>query len=208
MQRPAFVTIVEETPSHLEDYCTVSIAFEVSSILVPEQLDGGLSGIRMVERAIPEPYVKDYDVYAGEGPRRCASRWDLSNWGILAAYDGNRRVGGAVIARRTEGVTMLEDREDLAVLWDFRIDHGYRRRGVGTELFKRAMDWARTNDCVEMIIETQNVNVPACHFYASRGCQLRTIDLHAYPDLPEETKLIWRLMLNQERSGQRSIRES
>ena len=46
-----------------------------------------------------------------------------------------------------------------------------------------------------MKVETQNINVPACRFYARMGCELGTIDRFAYPDLPGETQLLWHLDL-------------
>ena len=38
------------------------------------------------------------------------------------AFDGDRPVGGAAVAARTVGINMLTDRDDLAVLWDIRVD--------------------------------------------------------------------------------------
>jgi len=42
-----------------------------------------------------------------------------------------------------------------------------------------------------MMIETQNINVPACRFYSQMGCRLTAINPFAYPEFPEETQLIW-----------------
>ena len=46
-----------------------------------------------------------------------------------------------------------------------------------------------------MKIETQNINVPACRFYARQGCRLSAIVSHAYAEFPDEIQLIWRLAL-------------
>lgn len=86
---------------------------------------------------------------------------------------------------------MLENREDLAVLWDLRIAPRARRRGLGAKLFGAASDWATTRGCRWLAIETQNINVPACRFYASQGYVLGSIHRFAYPDLPDEIQLIW-----------------
>ena len=40
-------------------------------------------------------------------------------------------------------------------------------------------------------METQNTNVPACHFYRRVGCTLDAIDRFAYPKLPDEVQLMW-----------------
>jgi len=41
------------------------------------------------------------------------------------------------------------------------------------------------------MVETQNVNVPACRFYARMGCVLGGIHRFAYPELPGEARLLW-----------------
>lgn len=41
-----------------------------------------------------------------------------------------------------------------------------------------------------MQIETQNINVPACRFYAGAGYVLCGIGRFAYADLPEELQFI------------------
>ena len=49
-----------------------------------------------------------------------------------------------------------------------------------------------------MKIETQNVNVPACRFYAQQGCHLGAILRYGYAGCPEvahEAMLLWYLDL-------------
>ena len=59
-------------------------------------------------------------------------------------------------------------------------------------------DWARARGCRQLKVETQNINLPACHFYAAQGCRLGAIHRHAYarhPELAGETMLLWYLDL-------------
>lgn len=192
------VTIAEEPLSGLIEYGRVPIAFEVSTRLRSVPAENGLGGIRLVEEPVDSPYVKDYDTTSEEGPARWLRRWDkwdTSSWGLFAAYEDSRRVGGAVLARRTPNVHMLEGRDDLAVLWDLRVHPDHRGAGVGYSIFEAAVDWARRHGCVELKIETQNINVPACRFYARQGCRLSAIVSHAYAECPDESQLIWRLSL-------------
>jgi phage shock protein A len=86
---------------------------------------------------------------------------------------------------------VLERRADLAVLWDLRVAPALRGRGVGAALFRAAEAWALARGASWLKIETQNVNVPACRFYARRGCTLGAIHRFAYPALPEEAQLLW-----------------
>jgi len=188
------VEIINEPDADLTEYEKVPIAFRVRSRLRVVAVRGGLGGLEFVEEAAG-PYVKDYDAFEAERPSRWRARFDTSHWGIFAAFDGGRRVGGAAAAWKTPGVEMLEGRDDLACLWDLRVHPDYRGRGVGGQLFDRAAAWARERGCVRLKVETQNVNVPACRFYAARGCELRGVNRYAYDEAPEETQLLWYLDL-------------
>jgi GNAT superfamily N-acetyltransferase len=110
---------------------------------------------------------------------------------VLGAYQDGARVGGAVVAFRTAGLCMLDERDDVAVLWDIRVAPGQRGAGVGSALFRAAEDWAITRGCNCLKIETQNVNAAACRFYSKMGCTLGAIDRFAYPELPGEVQLLW-----------------
>ena len=83
-----------------------------------------------------------------------------------------------------------EVRDGLAVLWDIRVALDRRGGGIGSKLFGRAVEWAQSRGCNELKIETQNVNVGACRFYAAQGCELRAIHPNAYPELPDEVQLL------------------
>jgi GNAT superfamily N-acetyltransferase len=185
------IDVREESMAALDAYATISIAFAVDRVLDVAVMAGGLGGLSLIERRLTEPVVKDYDAIEGEGPTRWARRFDLAHWGLLAAYADDARVGGAVLAFDTPGVHMLEDRTDLAVLWDLRVSPEWRARGVGHRLFTAAEQWAAQRGCAWLKVETQNVNVTACEFYAGQGCVLGAIDRFAYPDFPDEAQLLW-----------------
>ncbi len=185
--------IVEETPVVLPDYAKVSIAFEVKTVFRVELIERGLGGVKLTEEVLEKPFVKGYDEH--ENPFDWSTVFDLSNWGFISAFDGERRVGGAMIAWKTPGVNMLEGRDDLACLWDLRVAPEYRGKGIGQKLFARALDWARQKNCKLFKVETQNINVPACRFYASQGCHLGAFNIHAYPAALNEIQLVWYLNL-------------
>jgi GNAT superfamily N-acetyltransferase len=179
------------TPDSLAEHARISIAFVVDRILEVTLADAGLGGMLLAEAPVGDPYVKDYDTLEGEGPTRWATHFDLSNWGMLGAFRGGVRVGGAAIAFRTEDLRMLDGRDDVAALWDIRVAPEARGSGVGSALFRAAEDWAGARGCGWLKIETQNVNIGACRFYQSMGCTLGAIDRFAYPDLPGEAQLLW-----------------
>ncbi len=184
--------IREEPIGSLAGHAQLPIAFVVDTVLAVLVPNGGLGGIVLEERAVEAPYLKDYDAIKGEGPTRWSKRFDVTNWGLIAAFDDGARIGGAVVAFQTPDLDLLGGRGDVAVLWDLRVLTERRRAGVGSALFRAVEDWARERACTEVRVETQNVNVAACHFYARLGCTLASVDRFAYEDLPDETRLLWR----------------
>ncbi|MBI2166375.1 MAG: GNAT family N-acetyltransferase [Chloroflexi bacterium] len=184
--------IREEPPTlaTLQDYGQVSIAFLVESRFRVKPVRSGLGGWTMTEERVEHPWTKDYDAADG-GPITWARRFDIANWGVLSVFEGAKRIGGAVIAFNTPGVYMLEGRRDLAVLWDIRVRPENRRTGIGALLFPHIVAWAKYRGCTLLKIETQDINVSACKFYARMGCELRAVHRDAYPDLPDEAQLLW-----------------
>jgi GNAT superfamily N-acetyltransferase len=185
------VQVREERPVALNEYATIPIAFRVDTVLDVADSGAGTGKFVLTERSLDAPYVKDYDILSGEHPTNWAKRFNMSNWGLLAARAAGRRVGGAAVVFNTPGVDMLEGRSDLAVLWDIRVAPEIRGRGVGGILLQAAEAWARARGCRQLKVETQNINVPACRFYARQGYVLAAVDRHAYPALPGEIQLLW-----------------
>ncbi len=183
--------IREEPLSHLSQHALISVAFEVDRVLDLVPRDGGLRGFELRERLLAAPYVKDYDGIVGNRPVDWQLRFDLSTWGLFSARLSGQCVGGVVVAFKTEGLQMLEGRSDLAVVWDLRVSPAARGRRLGSALFAVAEQWAKARGCTQLKVETQNINVAACRFYASRGCELGAIHRFAYPELPEEVQLLW-----------------
>ena len=186
------IAIRLETANDLQGYAQVPMVLTVRSRYRAELVDGGLGGWLLNEAPVVPRYEKDYDEL---GP---PTRWlkrDISNWALFAAYDGQQRVGGAAVAWNTPGLHMLEARTDLASLWDIRVRREYRQSGVGSQLFDKCAEWARRKGCTRLKIETQDINVPACRFYAAKGCELRGIHHGMYSEYPDEVQFLWYLNL-------------
>jgi len=185
----------------LTEYSTIPIRFEVKSRLSCELPGEGMGGIILREEKVVPPYIKDYDALEvaieGEGPARWVRKFDTKNWVLFLAGEANEPIGGATVAFRTPQVHMLAGRDDLAALWDIRVHPEYRRSGIGTALFAEAAEWSRERNCNYLKIETQNVNVAACRFYAKQGCRLGEINRFAYtePQVAQEVMLVWYLKL-------------
>lgn len=187
--------IREVGPECLVTYSKIPISFTVESIFRIKVVDQGLGGLKLVEEKVT-PYLKDYDCLEleGAGPLAWAKEFDVRAWGFLMAFHQDIPYAAATVAVHTPGVRMLEGREDLAVLWDLRVHPKRRGRGIGEKLFKHSMAWARQRGCEQMKIETQNINIKACRFYARMGCELGAIHRRAYnstPELRREAMLLW-----------------
>jgi ribosomal protein S18 acetylase RimI-like enzyme len=186
----------------LPAFASIPISFLVESIFRIEAVDRGLAGFRLREEKVDPPYLKDYDAGGCNGSPETPLDWprlfDISNWGIFLACEGEPPLGGAAVALHSAGVNMLEDRRELAVLWDIRVRPENRGQGIWQQLFRHAADWARGQGCRQLKIETQNVNVPACRFYARQGCTLGGINRFGYagcPSVAHEAMLLWYLDL-------------
>ncbi len=192
------IKIIEVGLERLAEYASIPIKLEVKQRLEVELVEGGLGGILLHEVPAENPFIKDYDLY-GEIPTDWPKKFDVSNWGFFLAMESKRLAGGAAVAFNTQGVNILEDRRDLAVLWDLRV--GPASRGAGIPLFRYAAEWSRKRGCRQMKVETQNVNVPACRFYQRMGCSLGEIRRFGYaavPALADEVMLNWYLDLQPE----------
>ena len=192
------IEIKEIDAKELRQYGRVPSRFEVASVFGVSQIDGGLGGLKLSEEKLDDPYVKDYDQYEGDKPGDWPTRFDVSKWGLFLASDDQRPVGAAAVAFNSPKVNMLDGRTDLAVLWDIRVHPEYRRQGIGRNLFQRASEWAKAKRCHQLKIETQNVNVVACKFYARQGCRLGAISRYGYahdPKVQHEVVLLWYLVL-------------
>jgi ribosomal protein S18 acetylase RimI-like enzyme len=185
------ITINEAPIAEVGTLAGVPISFRVKQVCDVRPRDDRPGEFVLSENPVDAPYLKDYDALPGEGPAQWARQFDLTNWGFIRARLGARLVGGAVIAIRTPACTMLEGRDDLAVLWDIRVAPEVRGQGIGSALFRATEAWAVAHDCRELKVETQNINVPASRFYQRHGCTLRQINRHAYRDLPGEIQLLW-----------------
>lgn len=188
---PGMIEIREERRSSMATYAVIPSRVEVREVLEVIAVDGGLGGLMLQHRTVEEPYIKDYDVPAAQHPSHWSERFDLSRWGFLTGYLADQVVARAAVAWDALDVHMLDAGPEVAVLWDLRVHPAAQRRRIGSAMFTAAEDWARTRGVRTLIVETQNVNVPACRLYMRMGCTLGAIRRFAYPDVPHETQLLW-----------------
>jgi GNAT superfamily N-acetyltransferase len=171
-------------------YSTIPSYVEVNTTLDIKTLEG-FGGITFHEKKVRNPYLKNYDEH---GEPFSWLNFNTSKWVMFIMQDGERPVGGLTLACKTPEIRMLNGRDDLADIWDIRVHPDFKRQGIGTKLFTRAVDWSRNEGYKQLCVETQNVNVSACRFYLNQGCVLGGINRYAYsatPTVAGEVQLIW-----------------
>ncbi|MCA1054076.1 GNAT family N-acetyltransferase [Rossellomorea aquimaris] len=181
------MNILQIDQSKLSDYATISIAFEVKDKLHVAPVGNGLGGLQLVK--IPcTSYVKDYDLLPDCHPKSWPKQFDLETWGLFIAVEDDQYIGAAAVAPEMEGF-----KGNTSILWDLRVHPNARGRGVGEELIEAVVQWSVERGYGTLLVETQNVNVPACTFYSKMGFVLGTVDAHGYNDplVEDEVKLLW-----------------
>jgi GNAT superfamily N-acetyltransferase len=185
------IAITVEGAHSLDAYASIPIAYRIVEVLDPDSPLDSAGLLPFTSTTLDEPIVKNYDTLPGNHPLDWAARFDMHDWGILAAHSGNQRVGGAVVVARSPNLEMLEGRDELALLWDIRVAPSARSHGVGSALLAACETWALERGARVLKVETQNTNVPACRFYARHGFILGSVGREAYPELPNEVQFLW-----------------
>lgn len=185
------IEIVEEDRFALVEYASISIAFEVRETLDVTILSKTSGAIAPARQPVSKRWVKDYDAI-DSGPLNWPTRFDLTtHWSFFAAHGSGIRIGSATAVHGAPDVDMLARRSDVALLWDIRVAPSHRGCGIGKALLAAVEAWAAAREATWLEVETQNINVPACAFYERSGFILRGIRPGAYPELPDETQLLW-----------------
>lgn len=190
------ITYKQVDTTYFPQYDQIPMLVHVSAYYRIEKVNRGLGGLHFIETPV-EPYMRDFRTGGDESVTRWG-KWDLSNWAFFIAFHDERPIGGATVASRTKEINMLSGRDDLAVLWDIRVDDAYKHQGIGQALFDMAVNWSRSQGLRQMKIECQNNNVPAVKFYHKQGAVLSVVDEYAYYNEPEyrhEAQFIWFLDL-------------
>jgi GNAT superfamily N-acetyltransferase len=181
------IELREEGLEDLAGYAHVSIAFQVSRVLVPAP---DLGPLAFRERRVERPYWKDYDALPGAHPTSWRERFDITSWRIISVWRGPARVGGTVLIRGGAGIETLEGRDDLTLIWDLRVSPESRGVGIGSALIRAAEQWAGSRGSTRLEVETQNINIAACRFYEKCGFAIKAVNPTAYPGL-EEIQMLW-----------------
>ncbi len=175
----------------LHRYSLIPISFSADSRVDVESLFDANGGF-FRELPVP-PREKDYDEDPSERPAAMAERHDLSRWGVYGVWKGEQLVAGAMVAEHERVFEFVHPQRPAAVVADIRVHPTCRGQGLGRLLFRECAAWAAERHCEDLFVETQDVNVQACRFYAAMGCSVHSVDTQAYGN--GEARIVWRLFL-------------
>jgi ribosomal protein S18 acetylase RimI-like enzyme len=173
-------TIREIDEGSLQDANKCDAAFTVDSKLALHMKDGVIR-YSVVSVA---PYRKQYIFEAKEYSTYISNPDKI----VYFAYADGQLAGQITLSKHWNAYAWIDD---------FAVDARFRRRGVGRALMQKAVDWAKEKNLPGIMLETQDVNVPACRFYENFGFKLRGFDTHLYKGLTPDTDeiaLYWYLM--------------
>ena len=154
------------------------------------------SGFSLEYTVLPQAQWRDYPDDEVFTASELLKRRDAE---CLFAFLDGVPVGQAVIVKNWN---------NLAMLWDLRVDTHHRRKGIGRELLAVCRDWAKSQGLQGIMLETQDTNPSACQFYQNNGFVLGGVDRLLYGAMPHqvgkpmafrETALFFYIMLNEAR---------
>jgi GNAT superfamily N-acetyltransferase len=130
----------------------------------------------LLETVVDPPLYKNYREFA-ESLEDVETRLRDVEGGFVAVADG--QVAGVILLN-------VDTWRQVARIEDIIVGRQFRRYGIGSLLLSCAADWARHHGCWAILLETQNVNFPAIHFYLNNGLEVWGISRHFYPPGPVE----------------------
>lgn len=111
------------------------------------------------------------------GPSQVLSMLDRSKTPIFVAVEEEKVLGYCFcMIKQYEKDPVLEDRTDLYID-DLCVDENCRGKGVGTALYKTAVEYARMRKCYSIELNVWSCNENAAAFYEAMGLTPRNVHL-------------------------------
>ncbi|MFC6333130.1 GNAT family N-acetyltransferase [Paenibacillus septentrionalis] len=168
--------IIRMTHENINDYNKSNESLVVFGRLIPRYDNGNWS---YTEEIFSEQYIKKYD-----NDDIDVSYIEDKNKAVFFYYEGNNCIGQIRLRTNWNGFALVED---------IAVASTSRKRGVGTELLLKAKEWAKQNNQIGLMLETQDVNLSACRFYSKNNFVIGAVDTLLYTNFPNanEKAIIW-----------------
>ena len=155
--------IVKMTELNKDDFKQVNEGFFVSGRIIPKYENEIWT---YTEEIFTEQYYKEYEYEEID-----ISYIDEPDKAVFLYYDDKNCVGQIKLCLNWNGYALIED---IAVAKD------WRKKGIGTVLLQKAIEWAIQNNLTGVMLETQDVNISACRFYAKNNFIIGGVDNMLY----------------------------
>lgn len=170
--------IVKIAQHNLSDINKANQPFEIIGKIKPIFSDGIWT---YTEELYEQIYVKAYP----NDDLDYAAYIDNNDKTIFLAYSDAECIGQIVLKR---------DWNKYAFIENICVAKSARGLGIGTDLIKKATEWAKNSNLNGLALETQDNNLWACRFYAKCGFVIGAVDTMLYRNFDnEEFAVFWYL---------------
>lgn len=160
--------IAQITYESIRDINKANEPFEVIGRIVPKYENNTWT---YTEEIYPEVYekqyhndVEDYEAYISNRDKT-----------VLFFYDNDICIGQIKMHRNWARYAFIDD---------IAVSRNARGKGVGRALINQAIEWAKQNQLMGLMLETQDNNLWACRFYSKCGFRIGGIDDMVYANFP------------------------
>lgn len=168
--------IMRMTHENIRDYNKSNESLVVFGRIIPKYENENWS---YTEEIFSEQYIKQY-----ENDDIDISYIENKDKAVFFYYEGNNCIGQIRLRTNWNGFAFIEE-ITVVINW--------RQRGIGTELLMKVIKWAKQNNLVGLMLETQDVNLLACRFYAKNNFVIGAVDNMLYTNFStaNEKAIIW-----------------
>ncbi|WP_127499192.1 GNAT family N-acetyltransferase [Paenibacillus glycanilyticus] len=155
--------IKKMTHSNKDDYNKSNESFLVTGRIIPKFENDHWT---YTEESFSEPYLKKY-----ENDDIDESYMEHAEKAVFFYYADDKCIGRIKLRSNWNG---------FALVVDIGVSASSRQQGIGTRLLEKAVEWARQNHQIGLMLETQDVNLSACRFYARNHFIIGGVDTMLY----------------------------
>ncbi|NUU62085.1 GNAT family N-acetyltransferase [Paenibacillus agri] len=168
--------IIKMTYSNVCDYNNSNESFIVSGRVIPKYEDGKWSYTKEI---FSQTYLKQY-----ENEEIDTSYIEDTEKAVFLYYDDNLCVGRIRLRANWNGYAFVDD---------IGVSKEWRQQGIGSKLLEKSKEWAKQNNLMGLMLETQDVNVSACDFYAKNNFVIGGLDSMLYSNFStaNEKAIFW-----------------
>ncbi len=170
--------IVKIDKKNLKDINKPNQPFEIIGRISPVFADGIWT---YTEELYEKPYTKTYQVDTSD----YAAYINDPDKAIFLAYSDDQCIGQIVLRKDWNKYGFIED---------ICVAQSARRKGTGSALIHKAVEWAKSSCLIGLALETQDNNLSACRFYAKCGFVIGAVNTMLYRNFDKkEFAVFWYL---------------